>query len=121
MEWAVIVERILSGSPWALLLGVCWYHWRTRAQHLSVIKEKEGVVKAKDEQIQALNVEYKEAVTEMASHVEEIHKEARKEAVDLQERRVKETGKMQKQFVDAMSGLQTTLNALTERLREEQA
>jgi hypothetical protein len=119
MEWAVVIQKILSGSPWAILLGVCWYHWRTRAQNLSVIKEKDGVIKAKDEQIAVLNTEYRDMTREMAAHTVTILEAAKTEAVELQERRVKETVKMQKQFVTTMGDLKLTLDSITKNQEEQ--
>lgn len=113
MDWTPIIEGIMSGSPWALLIAMGWYHWRTRGQDLKVIAQKNATIEVKDAQIKTLNTEFKDTIREMGQHVENVMEKAHKEVRELQEVRVKETAKMQRQFATTMTKLDGTLKGLT--------
>lgn len=113
MDWTLIIEKILSGSPWAMLVALGVYHWRVRAQDLAVIEKKDGVIEEKDKNIKQLNAEFKDTIREMGQHVESVMENAHKEALELQETRVKETAESQRQLSTMMTRLDGTLQGLT--------
>lgn len=112
MDWGKILDEVLSGSPWALLVIIGWWHWRSVRAHEKELERRQGVIESLGSQNTKLNREFKEVVVEMAGHVETVMQNAHEETLELQEKRVSETLAMQKEFAATMTQLNGTLQRI---------
>jgi hypothetical protein len=112
MDWGKLFEEVLSGSPWALIIILGWWHWRRERINEAELKRRQGVIESLSAQNTKLNREYKETVLEMAGHVETVMDNAKRETLEIQEKRVTETLEMRKEFTTTMTELNTTLQRL---------
>lgn len=112
MDWGKLFEEALSGSPWALLIILGWWHWRYVRRSERELDRRQGVIESQAEQNQKLQREYKSTVLEMAGHVETVMENAHSTALELQEKRVTETLTMRKEFTTTMTELNKTLQRL---------
>lgn len=112
MAWGHVLDALLNGSPWAIVIVLGLLGWKLRCEYVSVIDEKSAENREKDNKIQALNSELKNTVREMSEHVETVMQHAHEEALRIQNEGHAEIRKMQQEFQTTMAQLDGTLQGL---------
>jgi mevalonate kinase len=113
-----LFNKILDGSPWALLIAACFLFWKLRAEYIHIIDLKTAALSDKDAEIQALHREYKDTFREMSDHIEKLLSNAHKEFNELQEKRLKESMNTQQELHKVLAELDDTICRLTTSMRQ---
>jgi len=117
MDWTQVMEAILNGSPWGLLLGLLYIAWQMRKEYLKELQDKDDELEAARKELKEANTSKLSLALEASKHCEEVTVRAQEAISELHDKRAEDIILMQKEAISTMAVLNATLSGLIDAIR----
>lgn len=112
MDWTKVIDALLSGSPWAIVLVLGLVIWKMKTEYSSIIA-------IKDAKIDEAHIKMQKMLQDASAHTELVISTSNKTLSDIQDKRVNDMMDLQRDNLKALGELNATLSGMVEVARKE--